>query len=144
VAADEGGRVRPFRFKVFSNMNRNTYRLVRLGAVFAIAFASGSAFAHAHLSSAAPGAGATVNVSPDVLTLTFTEGVEPKFSGVTLTDASGAAQTLGALSVDPAKPSVVTVQIGTPLKAGVYTVNWHVVALDTHKTQGSFTFKFAP
>jgi methionine-rich copper-binding protein CopC len=30
------------------------------------------------------------------------------------------------------------------LSAGTYRVTWHAVSVDTHKTQGSFTFTVAP
>lgn len=43
-----------------------------------------SAFAHAHLQQQIPAADSTVSVSPQALTLTFSEGVELSFSGVTL------------------------------------------------------------
>ncbi len=122
----------------------NRLSRLRLGAALALALVSATAFAHAQLDHAAPGVGATVAASPDALTLYFTEGVEPHFSGVTLTNASGAAQPLGALTVDPSHPSVVTLKLDAPLKPGVYTVAWHVVSVDTHKTQGNFTFTVAP
>jgi methionine-rich copper-binding protein CopC len=28
----------------------------------------------------------------------------------------------------------------SPLKPGVYSVKWHAVTADTHRTQGAFTF----
>jgi methionine-rich copper-binding protein CopC len=31
-----------------------------------------------------------------------------------------------------------------PLAAGVYTVLWHATSVDTHKTEGHFTFTVAP
>ena len=42
------------------------------------------AFAHAHLSHSEPGANTTVAEAPKQLVLTFTEQLEPSFSGVTL------------------------------------------------------------
>ncbi|MGA3399614.1 MAG: copper resistance protein CopC [Acetobacteraceae bacterium] len=32
----------------------------------------------------------------------------------------------------------------TKLPAGQYTVIWHVTSVDTHKTEGRFTFSVAP
>ena len=31
-----------------------------------------------------------------------------------------------------------------PLPPGVYTVVWHVTSVDTHKTEGHFTFTVKP
>ncbi|HTC12301.1 MAG TPA: copper resistance protein CopC, partial [Acetobacteraceae bacterium] len=31
-----------------------------------------------------------------------------------------------------------------PLKPGAYTVEWHVTSVDTHKTEGTFTFSVGP
>jgi hypothetical protein len=50
----------------------------------------------------------------------------------------------GKPSVDPADNSVLVAPVPQALKPGVYTVTWHVVSVDTHKTQGSFNFTVAP
>jgi methionine-rich copper-binding protein CopC len=34
--------------------------------------------------------------------------------------------------------------VSAPLKPGVYTVHWHAVSVDTHRTQGSFQFTVRP
>jgi copper resistance protein C len=38
----------------------------------------------------------------------------------------------------------LVVPITAPLPPGVYRVNWHVLSVDSHKTQGSFTFEVRP
>ena len=73
-------------------------RIFWLGAV-AVLFAT-AALAHAQLVSATPAVGATVASAPGELKLKFSEGVEPRFSSVALSDATGAAVALGALTVD--------------------------------------------
>ncbi len=45
-----------------------------------------SALAHAHLKQQSPQEN-TVATAPDVITLNFSEGIEPAFSGVVVTDA---------------------------------------------------------
>ena len=102
------------------------------------------AFAHARLETAIPTVGGTVASSPVELRLHFSEGVEPHFSGVTLTDASGGAVALGKPAVDPADKSILVMPVAAPLKPGVYTVTWHAVSVDTHKTQGTYSFTVAP
>lgn len=56
------------------------------------------AFAHAFLDRASPAVGSEVSGSPPALSLTYTEPVEPLFSTVHVTDASGAR-------VDEGKPT---------------------------------------
>jgi methionine-rich copper-binding protein CopC len=44
----------------------------------------------------------------------------------------------------PGKRDVLIVPINATLTPGAFTVTWHAVALDTHKTQGTFIFTVAP
>jgi copper resistance protein C len=108
-----------------------------------IAFAS-TASAHALLKKAVPAVGGTVNASPTEIRLKFSEGVEPRFSGIALTTEGGASVTLGKSSVDPSDDSTLVAPIPQALKPGVYTVMWHAVSVDTHKTQGNFQFTVQP
>ncbi len=112
---------------------------LRIGAILAFAMSPAAAFAHAQLDSAQPPVGGTVS-SPAEIRLKFTEGLEPKFSGLTLGAENGAAQPLGGIGVDPSDNSVMIAKVGKPLAPGVYTVKWHAVSVDTHHTQGAFTF----
>ena len=122
-------------------MNRRS--VVRIAAALAFAFVAPAAFAHAQLEKATPAVGSTV-APPAEIRLKFSEGVEPRFSGVALSAEGGAAVPLGAPSVDPADNSVLIVKVGKTLAPGVYTVTWHAVSVDTHKTQGSFDFTVKP
>jgi hypothetical protein len=94
-----------------------------------------TAEAHARLDSANPPVGSTVSASPGQVTLHFTEGLEPKFSGAQVHNASGARVDTGS------SVSGSTMRVGVKsLGPGAYTVQWHALSVDTHKTQGSFTF----
>ncbi len=101
-----------------------------------------TAFAHAFLDRASPAVGSDMTASPPSLALTYTEPVEPLFSSVHVTNASGAR-------VDQGEPStrddgrVLTVGL-KPLLPGVYNVEWHVTSVDTHKTEGHFSFTVKP
>jgi methionine-rich copper-binding protein CopC len=103
---------------------------------------SPGAFAHAFLDRASPAVGSEVSGSPPALNLTYTEPVEPLFSTVQVTDAGGAR-------VDEGKPTplndrrVLSVKLKT-LPPGTYSVEWHVTSVDTHKTEGHFTFTVKP
>jgi methionine-rich copper-binding protein CopC len=93
--------------------------------------------AHAFLDRADPRVGSTVAVAPPALTLVFTEPVEPTFSRVALTRADGTAVATGEI-VHP-EPATLRVPL-PPLAPGTYTVTWAVVSVDTHPTEGRFTF----
>lgn len=96
------------------------------------------AFAHAHLKTSNPAADATLAQAPAEVAITFTEGLEPRFSTIEVTDAHGTAMQAGAahLGADAMHFAVPL----KPLPAGTYTVTWHATAVDTHKTDGKFTF----
>ena len=100
------------------------------------------AFAHAFLDRASPAAGSQFAVSPPSVDLSYTEPVEPAFSTVHVTDADGTIQELGKPTVrDGGRLLSIALK---PLPPGVYTVEWHVTSVDTHKTQGHFTFTIKP
>lgn len=113
-------------------------------ASLALAMGSSTALAHALLKKATPAVGGTVSASPSEIRINFSEGVEPRFSGIALASEAGASVPLGKSSVDPADKSTLITPVPQALKPGVYTVTWHAVAVDTHKTQGSFQFTVRP
>ncbi|MGA2042649.1 MAG: copper homeostasis periplasmic binding protein CopC [Roseiarcus sp.] len=117
---------------------------LRIAVSFALALAASAASAHALLKQATPAVGGTVAGSPKEIRIKFSEGVEPRFSGIALASETGAPAPIGKPSVDPADPSVLIAPVTQPLKPGVYKVTWHVVSTDTHKTQGGFEFTVAP
>ncbi len=109
----------------------------------ACAFASGEANAHAFLDHAVPAVGGTVTASPPEVSAWFTEEVEPAFSKIEVADASGNRVDKGDTHVDPADATLLHVSL-KPLGPGTYHVRWHVVSVDTHHTQGEFTFTVGP
>lgn len=111
--------------------------------IVAFALATTAAHAHARLVKATPGAGATVATATEIR-LTFSEGVEPRFSRIAVTGADGAAVALGADEAAPGDATTLIAPIAKPLAAGVYTVRWSAVSTDTHRTQGSFSFTVRP
>jgi methionine-rich copper-binding protein CopC len=108
-----------------------------LPAIPLLLLASGQAWAHATLDHAEPRVGNKVASPPHEVTLTFTEKLEPAFSSVTVTGPSGQR-------VDAGKARVSGNRMSVSLKgggAGTYQVNWRVLSVDTHTTDGSFTFQ---
>jgi copper resistance protein C len=98
------------------------------------------AFAHAHLKTSDPAQGATVTDAPKQLAVTFTEKLEPAFSGVAVTDAQGHDMEAGKPAISDVSMTVLL----KPLTAGVYRVAWHAVAVDTHRTEGTYDFTVKP
>jgi hypothetical protein len=102
-----------------------------------------SAWAHAFLDHASPAVGSSVPASPPIVTLWFTQDLEPAFSGVTVTNEAGQRVDLGNIQSPQGSPAEL--QIGLkPLPPGTYLVSWHVVSVDTHPTEGTFTFDIKP
>lgn len=102
-----------------------------------LAFAS-AAFAHVFPKKQEPGAGATV-VSPAQVRVTFDGPLEPSFSSLTVTDASGKRVNTEKSAVDAHQAALMAVPL-PPLAAGHYTVHWVAVASDGHRTHGDYAF----
>ena len=115
-------------------------RALRLSVAFAGLLTAAGALAHAHLQQQIPAAGAQLAASPQTLTLSFSEGIEPAFSGVTVTGPQQHAVATGKLTRSADSPAQVTVPVAETLPPGEYTVAWHVVSVDGHKTKGQYTF----
>lgn len=112
--------------------------VLALAAAAALLAAASGAQAHAHLVSATPAANAAV-AAPKSLSLTFSEKLEPKFSGVDLMTADGKAVALKS-SVATKDHKTITGALAGPLAPGSYMVMWHVVSADGHKMKGDFSF----
>jgi methionine-rich copper-binding protein CopC len=116
-----------------------------------LAFAAGIALsaglqpaqAHAFLDTADPTVGATVKVAPHAVTLTFTEGLEPRFSSIMVEDSNGQRVDLGDAHTAGEDPTHFAVGL-KPLLPGSYKVLWRATSVDTHKTNGSYSFTVAP
>lgn len=102
-------------------------------------FAASSVFAHAHLKSQTPAADSTVS-APAELSLIFSEGVEADFSKVTITK-DGADILVKSLVTQGSDKKTLIVTPAVPFTAGSYKVEWHAVSVDTHKSEGAYSFK---
>ena len=108
-----------------------------VASVLIALIANGGAHAHAMLASASPPVGGSVGAAPRQVTLSFTQGLEQAFSSVQVTDSKGARVDAGKAQVSG---STMTVGLKA-LSPGTYRVHWHVLSVDTHKTEGSFSFR---
>jgi len=96
------------------------------------------AFAHAFLKHAEPAVGSAVAILPGALVLTFTESLEVPFCKVKVTGPNGATAGDAPQTV-PGHPDEIAIPL-TRLGPGTYKVIWHAVSVDTHHTQGQFSF----
>jgi hypothetical protein len=102
-----------------------------------------SALAHAMLDHASPPVGSSLAVAPREVVLWFTQDLEPAFSQIEVRNASGSAVSSGKARVDRADHTKLHVPL-KPLAPGTYQVIWRVLSVDTHRTQGDFTFRVGP
>jgi copper resistance protein C len=105
-------------------------------SILAASLGTSVAEAHAFLDHATPAVGSTVQTAPNELTLLFTQNLEAAFSTVQVSGPDGTR-------IDEGKPQisgntmVIAIKAGGP---GTYHVQWHAVSVDTHTTQGAYTF----
>jgi methionine-rich copper-binding protein CopC len=95
--------------------------------------------AHAFLVRSDPAVGAALSAGPKMLRLEFSEPIELVLSGIDLVNRSGAPIMAGKPRFADATKKVLAVDL-TELPPGSYRVRWHVVSIDTHRTEGDFTF----
>jgi len=96
--------------------------------------------AHAFLKNSEPPVGGTVQMSPNEVRIRFTENVEPAFSSIKVFDASGKEVDKRDVHLDRSDRALLHVSLPR-LPAGIYKVVWRVVSVDTHVTNGNFTFR---
>jgi hypothetical protein len=99
--------------------------------------------AHAFVDHALPKVGSTVQTPPDSVKIWFTEEIEPAFSSMEVSDSSGKQVDKQDCHVDDKDKTLLIVSL-PQLGAGTFKIHWHVVASDTHHTQGDFTFTIKP
>jgi methionine-rich copper-binding protein CopC len=109
-------------------------------ALTALLLGAGVAWGHAFLERAEPRVGSTVKAAPSQVRVWFTEALEPAFSTMEVVNQSGERVDRGPARVDPASPTMLQVPL-KPLAPGTYRVKWRVLSVDTHVTEGDFTFR---
>jgi hypothetical protein len=116
-------------------------RIIVAAIAVLVAF-TGNVLAHVALDHASPRVGSTVNSAPQDVVLWFTENIEPTFSTIEVRNEQGAAMQAGKATAGADRT-----QLRVPLKAlppGTYKVIWRVLSVDTHRTQGDFSFRVGP
>jgi methionine-rich copper-binding protein CopC len=109
-------------------------------AIAALVVTVQTARAHADLVSATPEPNASLEGSPVLIELFFSEPVDGSFTLIRVLDMEGKAVDNGDTTVDPANPTRATVTVRS-LSDGIYTVSWKVLsAVDSHITTGAYPF----
>lgn len=119
---------------------RASVRPAALAALFAALLAAllalgAPAQAHDTLLESDPADGATLETSPEAITLTFSADILEVSPLVRITDESGEQLAEITPSIDG---PVATATLEEPLPAGTSTVQWRVVSSDGHPIEGTF------
>jgi methionine-rich copper-binding protein CopC len=110
----------------------------------ALCSVSSVAFAHARLIVSDPADGAQLRTSPETISLHFSESLEPAFSHLTLTAASGDPIKLDGEAVRGDDQGELAAAPISPLAPGSYVIKWDVLSTDGHKTSGTRKFTVLP
>jgi len=102
---------------------------------------AGVASAHSFPESQTPSAGQKLASAPAEVTINFDAPIEKLFAKLEVTDADGRNEAAGAPQISD-DGRHMSVKVGS-LKPGDYTVKWAVVGIDTHHTEGSYTFSIS-
>jgi methionine-rich copper-binding protein CopC len=117
--------------------SRFSIALSALLPLYATHASAGLARAHAYPVTSIPNNGATVTEPLREVRIQFTEGIEIAFSQITVKGANGELVSRGKLR----KLADDTVAIDLkPLGPGNYSVEWQVLSVDTHITDGTLRF----
>src|SRR5215467_1566908 len=115
-------------------------KFVVFGSILILLAGRAGLEAHAFLQRAEPSVGSTIQTSPSEVRIRFTENIEPAFSSIQVFDASGKEVDKRDVHLDRSDHALLHVSL-PPLGAGTYKVVWRVVSVDTHVTNGTFTFR---
>jgi copper resistance protein C len=119
-----------------------TSRVLRAAAVgvlctFAMLVGTGQAFAHTRLESSDPADGASLAASPQRVSLTFNEAMQPGFTTLTVIGPDQAAYQTGDVAANGGTVSIAVRPLGP---AGRYEIGYRVVSEDGHPVAGSVAF----
>jgi len=116
-------------------------RILSLSVVLLLLAARANA--HGFLEHSDPSVGSKVHSAPAAVRIWFTEAIEPRFSSIQVFDARGKQVDKKDTHSDPSNRSQLQVSLPR-LGPGSYKVVWHIVSVDTHRTNGDFRFQILP
>jgi len=94
-------------------------------------------WAHAYPAVSIPNNGAIVKEPPREVRIQFTEGVEIAFSQITVKATNGEVMSQGKLRQLAEDTLAIDLK---PVRPGNYTIEWQVLSVDTHITEGVLRF----
>jgi methionine-rich copper-binding protein CopC len=109
-------------------------------ALMAWVLGVGLALGHSGLQRAEPPVESSLKRPPPEVKLYFSDPLEPDYSTVRVKDGRGAQIDRQDAHVDPSNPRLLRVTL-PPLGHGTYAVIWRVLSIDSHVTEGRFTFR---
>ena len=117
--------------------------VIRVAATAAALATAPPLSAHAFLDHAAPAVGSTIHGAPTEVKLWFTQELEPAFSTLRVLDENGKQVDTRKAEVDAGDRTLLKVSVPA-LAPGTYRAVWRVLSVDTHVTEGDFTFNVSP
>jgi|SRR5881392_3668471 len=101
------------------------------------------AYAHAFIDHTEPMVGGKVKQMPNEVRIWFTEPIEATASTIKVFNARG--KRIDKKNVHTNSKNSALLEVSLPsIPPGTYKVLWRVVSVDSHATQGDFTFQFLP
>jgi copper resistance protein C len=113
--------------------------LAMAGLIAVLLLANPYALAHARPTVMVPAAESTTTTSPPLISVTFSEAVEPKFSSLMVTDEQGKKLNTATSAPLASDPKTLTLPLPS-LQPGGYLVHWVSVATDGHRMEGEYKF----
>lgn len=124
-------------------MKLNTPKILSLLALIALSSTPFSAFSHAIMVKSQPEKDATITVSPKQIDIWFNDKVGSEYKAVAVIDSKGNRVDNKDVMQEILDGSHLYCTV-PPLEAGVYTVRYRVVSIDTHIITGKFQFTIKP
>jgi methionine-rich copper-binding protein CopC len=117
-----------------------TQKLAPFGAYLLALFLTiaTAAWAHSFPEEQNPAAGQTLAAAPSAVSIKYDAPIEHLFAKLEVVDEAG--NDLATSQPEVSSDGIMLSVKVKPLKPGDYTVKWSVVCIDTHHTQGSYTF----
>lgn len=116
--------------------------ILSTAAIGLVALSPLAASAHPALVRSSPASGIKAK-SPEVVSLWFSENIEPVFNKVEVVDGAGTHFEDGQAAVDGSDKALLHVRV-KQLPVGSYSVRWRISAADSHTMEGSFSFQVVP
>lgn len=121
-------RTKPFHFITFM-----------AAAVLLLAATPARTSAHVFPDHSDPRVGSTLKIPPAMVRIWFDGSLEPAFSSIRVMNANQQAVDKGDGHVDDHDNTILEVSLPS-LPAGKYHVFWVAISVDTHRTEGDFSF----